>query len=234
MKPIAIFRHAPGEGPGYLAKVLQRHGIPYTIICVDQGDPIPSSGASYGGLVFMGGPMSVNDALPWIPPTLALIRTAQAAGQPLLGHCLGGQLISKALGGQVGPNAVLEVGWGTVESLPNEVARHWLRDLPPSFEVFHWHGETFTIPPGATHILTGPFCQHQGFAIDRTLALQCHIEMTPTMIDKWLQSPDGQQLVPSASVQTATTIHERRDERLEALHHVADTIYGKWLEQVCV
>jgi len=234
MKPIAIFRHAPGEGPGYLAEVLTRHAIPYTTICVDKGDPLPKSGAPYTGLVFMGGPMSVNDPLPWIPQALQLIREAQAAEQPLLGHCLGGQLISKALGGQVTRNAVQEVGWGMVESLPNEVAQHWLGRLPSSFEVFHWHGETFTIPAGASHILTGPFCAHQGFAMGRTLALQCHIEMTSGMVDRWAKSPDGQQLVASPSVQTAAMIHERLSERLQTLHQVADVLYGKWLGQLCV
>ncbi|HUW98722.1 MAG TPA: type 1 glutamine amidotransferase [Acidiferrobacter sp.] len=233
MKPIAIFRHAPGEGPGYLAEVLTRNAIPFTTICVDKGEALPPSCAPYAGLVFMGGPMSVNDALPWIPQTLALIREAQAANMPLLGHCLGGQLISKALGGQITKNAVQEVGWGVVERLQNEVAQQWFGRLPSSFEVFHWHGETFSIPSGAAHILAGRFCAHQGFAIGRTLALQCHIEMTPGMIDKWAKSPDGQQLVASPSIQTAAAFHERLGERLQALHQVADIVYGQWLEQLC-
>lgn len=233
MKPIAIFRHAPGEGPGYLAQVLERHSIPFITICIDKGDALPLSCDDYAGLVFMGGPMSVNDPLPWIPQALALIRQAQEQKQPILGHCLGGQLISKALGGQVTRNPVQEVGWGTVEAVASPCTQQWLSHLPPYFEVFHWHNETFTIPKDASHILTGPFCRHQGFVIGRTLALQCHIEMTSGMIQRWTTSPDGCQLVASPSVQTPQMIYQQLPERLTALHKVADTLYGQWLEQVC-
>lgn len=234
MKPLAIFRHAPGEGPGYLAEVLRHRDIPYTVICIDKGDPLPEAPHQYAGLIFMGGPMSVNDPLPWIPPVLRLIREAQDRGQPVLGHCLGGQLISKALGGQVGPNPVPEVGWGLVEAVANEASHKWLGRLPAAFPVFHWHGETFTIPPEASLILTGPFCRHQGFVLDQTLALQCHLEMTPTMVESWLKSPEGQKLVASPSVQTADTIREHLHERLAALHQVADVLYDEWLKQLCV
>ncbi len=233
MKPIAIFRHAPGEGAGYLAEFLSRHGVPFTTICIDQGAALPASAAPYRALVFMGGPMSANDDLPWIPQALRLIREAQDAGLPILGHCLGGQLISKALGGQVTRNPVPEIGWGMVQGIATDSGQRWLRHLPPAFEVFHWHSETFTIPKGATHLLTGPFCHHQGFAIGRTLALQCHIEMTSAMIDKWTRSPEGQALVASPSIQTTPTIYERLHERLEALHRVADILYGEWLGPAC-
>lgn len=233
MKPLAIFRHAPGEGPGYLADVLKRRGLPYTLIRVDQGDALPATARDYSGLVFMGGPMSVNDPLPWIPQSLALIREAQQAGQPLLGHCLGGQLISKALGGEVGPNPVKEIGWGPVERVPGAAGERWLAGLPDRFEVFHWHGETFTIPKGASLILTGRFCRHQGFVIGRTLALQCHIEMTATMIDAWAGGPDGRALTASPSVQTASVMREDVAARVAALHKVADVLYTRWLDGLC-
>src|SRR3989338_10047944 len=104
MKPIAIFRHISNEGPGYLAEFLDERQIPWELIAIDAGDAVPHSAEAYSGLVFMGGPMSVNDALPWIPPVLALIRDAVAGDVPVLGHCLGGQLISRALGATVSRN----------------------------------------------------------------------------------------------------------------------------------
>ena len=82
MKPIGIFRHSPTEGPGYFATYLETRGIPWTLIKVDEGELVPSSPADYAGLVFMGGPMSVNDSLPWIDPVLSLIRMAVSAGVP--------------------------------------------------------------------------------------------------------------------------------------------------------
>ena len=101
MKPVAIFRHSPSEGPGYLAPCLDRSRVPWQLIRVDAGDVLPGDVEPFSGLVFMGGPMSVNDDLPWIAPVLELIRSAVAKDVPVLGHCLGGQLMSKALGGTV-------------------------------------------------------------------------------------------------------------------------------------
>lgn len=233
MKPLIIFQHAAGEGPGYFSEVLRRRGIPYVIVRVDQGAPLPASPADYAGLVFMGGPMSVSDPLPWIPQALHLICQAHAADLPILGHCLGGQLISKALGGTVTGNPVPEIGWGEVTIIPNHTSQQWLGALPATFEVFHWHGETFSLPPGATHILSGRFCTNQGFVLGRILALQCHIEMTATMVDAWIDSPDGQRIVAAPSVQTAAAMRTDIHRHLDNLHRVADAIYGVWLDHVC-
>ena len=116
MKPLYIFRHIDCEGPGYLAEVLERKGIPWQLIAIDTDVAVPHSIDGCSGLVFMGGPMSVNDDLPWIGQELALIRAAQTAGLPVLGHCLGGQLISKALGGEITANPVREIGWHPVRN----------------------------------------------------------------------------------------------------------------------
>ncbi|MHB1565463.1 MAG: type 1 glutamine amidotransferase [Acidiferrobacter sp.] len=233
MKPLIIFQHAAGEGPGYLSAVLRRRGVPFVILRVDRGAPLPASAADYAGLVFMGGPMSVNDPLPWIPQALSLIRQAQDANLPVLGHCLGGQLISKALGGTVTRNPVPEIGWGEVTTVANSVSQQWLGALPPAFEVFHWHGETFSLPRGASHILSSHFCHNQGFVLGRILALQCHIEMTATMVDAWIDSPDGQQIVAAPSVQTAIVMRADISRHLDDLHRVADALYDVWLDQLC-
>ena len=147
MKPVAIFRFAPIEGPGYLAEFLDAHHIPWQMICIDAGEAVPHGASVYSGLVFMGGPMSVNDDLPWIAPVLALIREAVEQDIPLLGHCLGGQLISKALGGVVSRNSVKEIGWGEVTVAENDSAHHWFGGVK-DFTAFHWHGETFSLPNG--------------------------------------------------------------------------------------
>src|SRR5574340_1352394 len=101
MKPVAIFRHVSTEGPGYFATYLSYHGIPWQVVKIDEGEPVPEDPDAFSGMAFMGGPMSVNDDLPWIPKVLGLIRAGVAAGVPVIGHCLGGQLLAKALGGEV-------------------------------------------------------------------------------------------------------------------------------------
>ncbi|MDA8255132.1 MAG: type 1 glutamine amidotransferase [Betaproteobacteria bacterium] len=227
MKPIAIFRHSPGEGPGYFATFLDRQSLPWTLFRIDDGVAPPPTPEDFSGLCFMGGPMSVNDALPWIAPTLALIRTADARGIPVIGHCLGGQLMAKAFGGTVGRNPVKEIGWGQVTA--TEAARDWLGDTA-GFEAFHWHGETFSLPPGATHLLQSSHCANQAFVRGPHLGMQCHVEMTETMIRSWCQQWAAENVPVSASVQTPAQMEENMETRIAAMRAVADRLYTRWIE----
>lgn len=234
MKPIAIFRHAGTEGPGYLAKFLDERQIPWQLIAIDEGDAVPQDAAAYSGLVFMGGPMSVNDDLPWIPPVLALIRDAMTRDIQLLGHCLGGQLISKAMGGVVSRNPVKEIGWGDVQVSDNDSARAWFGDMR-SFAAFHWHGETFSLPQGAIHLLSSAHCINQAYAIGKHLALQCHVEMTAEMIVTWC-AVGASEIAASSSpgVQSVGEMQQQMNGKLPRLNSVADQLYSHWVKGLCV
>ena len=178
----------------------------------------------------MGGPMSVNDNLPWIAPTLALIRDSFAKDLPLLGHCLGGQLISKALGGVISANPIKEIGWGEVHVSDNDIARGWFGDLQ-NFHAFHWHGETFTLPQGATHLLSSPYCTNQAYAIGKHLALQCHPEMTAAMITEWCEEGISEITASkSVAVQSADSMQQQMGARLPQLNNVAHRLYSQWIE----
>jgi GMP synthase-like glutamine amidotransferase len=233
MKPIAIFRHAPSEGPGHFASFLASRSRPWELITIDNGAAVPDSPAGYAGLVFMGGPMSVNDDLPWIEPTLHLIRQAVAADIPVLGHCLGGQLIAKALGGVVGPNPVKEIGWGEVQVLNTPEARHWFGDIH-TFQAFHWHGETFSLPPDAACILKSAHCANQAYALGKHLGMQCHVEMTRAMIEEWCAV--GAEEISAASnspaVQNPAQMLVAAEGLLAPLNRIAETLYARWLEGV--
>ncbi len=230
MKPIWIFRHVAHEGPGYLADVLNRNGIDHIVIEVDNGAPIPTDCHGCAGLVFMGGPMSVNDDLPWIEPELALIRLAVEQKLPILGHCLGGQLISKALGGTIEANHSKEIGWLDVERIDNPIAQDWLGALPPRFEVFHWHGEKFSIPEQASHILKSDHCDDQAFAFDNVLAMQCHVEMTVEAVPLWADIGIDEISSPSPTVQSKTQMVENLATRVNAQQRIADVLYTRWLQ----
>ena len=233
MKPVAIFRHSPTEGPGYFATYLDSRDVPWKLIAVDEGEAVPERATDFSGLVFMGGPMSVNDDLPWIPPVLGLIRGAVAAEVPVLGHCLGGQLISKALGGTVGRNPVKEIGWGEIEVADNPQARAWFGPDLKRFESFHWHGETFTIPPGGVRIMGNRHCENQGFAVGCNLGMQCHVEMTTDLIESWCKSgADEIANAKSPAVQKPEEIRQRMQEKLVALREVATRLYDRWVEGI--
>jgi len=231
MKPIAIFRHTSTEGPGYLAEFLDERKIPWQLVAIDAGDAVPRSASAYSGLVFMGGPMSVNDELPWILPMLALIRDAVAKDIPVLGHCLGGQLISKALGGVVSRNPVKEIGWGEVAVSDNDIAHSWFGSVQ-NFQAFHWHGETFSLPHGATHLLSSAYCTNQAYVIGKHLALQCHIEMTAAMIASWCEIGAEEVVASSLSpaVQSVQVMQQQMAEKLPQLQEVAEQLYGKWIQ----
>ncbi len=229
MKPIAIFRHNGTEGAGNFAKFLDERQILWQLIAIDAGDEVPKDAGAYAGLVFMGGPMSVNDDLPWITPVLALIRDAVAKDIALLGHCLGGQLISKALGGVVTRNPVKEIGWGEVQVADNDIARGWFGDIR-NFQAFHWHGETFTLPTGATLLLSSAYCANQAFAIGKHLAMQCHVEMTGEMIATWCVSgADEIAASNSPTVQSPFQMQQQIKDKLPYLNAVAAQLYDHWI-----
>ena len=230
MKSVAIFRHAATEGPGYLGDFLDQQAIPWQLIRIDAGELVPREIGNYCGLVFMGGPMSVNDDLPWIPPLLALIDYAIAHDIPVLGHCLGGQLMAKAMGGVVTRNPVKEIGWGQVTVSDNEQARAWFGETN-SFEAFHWHGETFSLPQGATHLLSSEHCGNQGFSLGKHLALQCHVEMTAELIRSWCEVGADEVAANSNSpaVQPVPQILKQMEKKLPSLNAIGARLYQHWI-----
>ncbi len=227
MKPIAIFRHSPGEGPGYFATFLDRHSLPWTLFRIDDGVSPPPTSDDFAGLCFMGGPMSVNDDLPWIPKVLELIRDADRKAAPVIGHCLGGQLMSKAFGGTVTRNPVKEIGWGRVVPASPD-ATDWIGTID-DFDAFHWHGETFSLPAGATRILKSAWCDNQAFVRGPHLGMQCHVEMTETMIASWARQWDAEKVAASASVQTPEAMQQDMAPRIAAMREVSDRLYTRWI-----
>jgi GMP synthase-like glutamine amidotransferase len=228
MKPIVICRFAPHEGPGHFATYLTSHRIPWCIVKIDENEPLPDVTA-LGGLAMMGGPMSANDDLPWIARMLDLINKSVSSDVPVIGHCLGGQLMSKALGGEVTRNPVKEIGWGQVDVLSTPEAARW--GPSGSFASFHWHGETFSVPREAVRIWSSAHCENQAFSLGKHLAMQCHIEMTEDMIERWCVSGAHEiecNVNRSPAVQTPAAMREKLSSRLEALNRVADCVYDRW------
>jgi GMP synthase-like glutamine amidotransferase len=201
---------------------LQQKDYRFQIIKIDQGASVPNIIDRAQGLVFMGGPMSVNDDLPWITPTLELIRTAHAHSVPILGHCLGGQIIAKALGSSVGANPLKEIGWFPVR------CRASFPSLAEEIEVFHWHGETFTLPDGVQHLFESDACHNQGFRVGNTMALQFHAEMLADMVPVWANHYAEEIAKPTATVQGFDAMTRDLDQRIAQLHRVADAIYDVW------
>jgi GMP synthase-like glutamine amidotransferase len=186
MKVLA-FRHVPFEDLGLIRPVLEERGIAcdYADLYRD-GAPTPDI-AAYDGLIFMGGPMSANDPLPYLDREKAFIAQAAGRGQPLLGVCLGSQLIARSLGAGVGRNREKEIGWFDIHFTEAAAGDALFGGLPGPETVFHWHGETWELPPGAVRLAWSQACGNQAFRAGGNIyGLQFHLEVTPAMIADWL------------------------------------------------
>ena len=220
---IVAFRHSQSDGLGLVAGVLDAHGIAWQY--ADLYDPPAETSAieDASALIVLGGSMSANDDLPFIRREIDCIRSAVTSRKPLLGICLGAQLIAKALGAKVYANSKREIGWESVtftEAAQNDPVFHGLR----SEVTFHWHGETFDLPTGAELLASSAACRHQAFRFgDRVYGLQFHPEVMPQMISQWCREDDGwadreatQAIDPYANSARA------RD--------LAQVIFGRWCE----
>ena len=230
MKPVRIFQHQNWIGPGRIAEMLEQRKIPYEFILIDRGDAVPANFDDVSAMVFLGGIMSANDPLPWIDGEIALIRQGQERGVPMLGHCLGSQLISRALGGEISPMPAKEIGWHKVVSSRSSGADEWMAGVPDQVEILIWHHDAFTVPPGAASLYSGEFCPAQAFAIGNTLATVAHIEVTAPLLRSWLNIY-GHDIEPVwPSVQPIEMIRQDLDKRVETMHAtLTDRLYDRWL-----
>lgn len=182
-------QHAEHEDPGCITPWLAQRDAAVSKICLPAGDALPAVD-DFDTLIVMGGPMNIYEhaRYPWLQPETQLIRDAIAAGRKVLGICLGSQLIADALGAPVTRNPHPEIGWFDVSLNAVGTAHPLLRDWPQTFTAFHWHGDTFAIPPGAQNFAHSEACAHQGFFYgENVLALQFHLEVTAADARRWFE-----------------------------------------------
>ena len=177
---IHYLQHVPFEGTGSIENWAITHGHGMTQTRLYAGDPLPPL-ERFDLLVIMGGPMSIHDEAdyPWLKAEKWFIRQVIEAGKPVLGICLGAQLIANSLGGEVVAAGFREIGWFPVTLTSDFADSNLGQRLPDKVMAFHWHGETFTLPPGCQSIGSSAACSNQGFIYqDRVIALQFHLEST--------------------------------------------------------
>lgn len=211
------FQHVPFEGLGSIKPWLDANGYGLTCTRFFESADLPEPG-NVDLLVILGGPMSVNDEeiFPWLAPEKQFVREFIASGKPVLGICLGAQLLANAMGAAVFPNPVKEIGWFPVRAA-NAVGASVFR-FPPSETVFHWHGETFDLPSGAIRLAESERCKNQAFQLGkRAIGLQFHLETTPQSAND-IVSNCRNELVPARYIQTGEEILAAEASRYAAIN----------------
>jgi len=216
-----ILQHVPFESPGSILPALQACGAEVGTTRLYAGEALPDWRAS-DLLVVMGGPMSVNDEVdyPWLVDEKALVAGAIANGRAVLGVCLGAQVIASALGYRVFKNREPEIGWFPIDPTVEGEAV----GLDGSGRVFHWHGETFDLPAGATLLASSAGCVNQAFALGpRVLGLQFHLEVTASDVRNMVEH-GRHELTPARFVQSEAEILDAAPERYEGANAVLDEL----------
>lgn len=186
-----VIQHIAVEGPGTLAALLTQRGWALETIALYAGAKLPQAPDAYDAIIVMGGPMGVYDEAdyPFLHHEHSFLTQAIARQVPLLGICLGSQLLAKALGARVYPNPQKEIGWYSVELTPAGQAEPLFAGLGTAVPVFQWHGDAFDIPPGATLLASSALCAHQAFRYgDRVYGLLFHLELTAEVIHRWMEA----------------------------------------------
>ena len=221
---VQILQHVPFEGPGSMAAWLAARRMEVGCTRLFAGDPLPRAD-QVDALVALGGPMSVNDedALDWLRPEKQLVRDAVARGIPVLGVCLGAQLIASALGARVYPGAAKEIGWFPIRGLPDVAPRF---QFPAECLAFHWHGETFDLPAGAVRLASSAGCENQAFQLGRNvIALQFHLETTAASVEALVEHCRDE-LVPGPYVQSESELRAAPAARYAAINRLMEDVLG--------
>ena len=212
-RPWAIIQHVAHEGPGLIGEVLSAAGNGFSLVRLDLDEPLPEVDR-IGGLVVLGGPMSIHDAdrFPWLEAERRLLAAATGQGMPVLGVCLGAQQLAAALGAEVTTGDEAEIGVGTVTLT---AAGRRDRVFGPEYggladtdiPCVHWHHDTFALPPGSVHLAATRTYPHQAFRVGaRAFGLQFHVEVTPALAGGWRNFlPDGVVLEPTDLSRVETT-----------------------------
>lgn len=227
---IYVFTHLPDDRLGNLAEALDHREQRYRVIELCREVPARFPFESASGLVVMGGPMNVyeNDLYPFLDFEDHVLRLAVELDFPVLGICLGAQLLARAIGGRVRRNRVKEIGWRTVRTSLEGEQDPLLRHLAPEACVFQWHGDTFDLPMGAVHLAWSDVCYNQAFRYGRSYGLQFHLEVDEAMVEEWLAEPGNQaeQWADPEGIRRDTPALGRRQREL------ADRVFGTWIESL--
>ena len=236
MRKLLVFQHVPYEILGIFNPLLKESGFRIRYVNYGRDNVQRPNLDSYNGLVILGGPMNVDqvDKHPHLQDEVELIQEALEKNMPMLGICLGGQLIAKALGAQVTQNPCKEIGWYDVT--PSEEGHHdpLFKHFEKTRKIFQWHGDTFAIPDGAIHLASSPTCQNQAFRYgERVYAFQFHLEVDQGLIGNWLDRPAyRQEIAKLGGGVSVDSIREETQNHIRQANQLGTEVFQSFIEML--
>ncbi|MEO6702189.1 MAG: type 1 glutamine amidotransferase [Jatrophihabitantaceae bacterium] len=232
---VLLLLHAGWELPGIYGEILTETGWQVSTRALYLGAELDDI-AEVDGIVVMGGPMSADDAAayPWLITEKLLLGNAVRAGTPVFGVCLGAQLLAASLGGRIHRAARPEFGLSQVWPTADAAADPLFFDLAPATAVFHWHGDSFELPPGATLLATSEPVRHQAFRVaEHAYGLQFHAELTPALFDRWLTEQSCRaELISALDSDAPDRLATELDAAEQQLRELATRLFSRWLRLV--
>lgn len=222
--------HVAFEGPGHIARWAESRGHTLDVIPLYDGGGLPGP-RDMDGLIVMGGPMGVYDdeRYPWLTEEKGFLQSAMAAGTPMLGLCLGAQLMAHVLGAKVGKSPEREIGFHPISRTPHARDIHLFADFPDLFGAFHWHGDAFDIPRHGVPLFQSQGCPTQGFMVGESiLGLQFHMEITLEGIEALLTNARDDLTPDGPFVQKPDDMHAAAGELLPILHGLMDKLLDRF------
>jgi len=233
-KRVLIIQQAAHEGPGVFAPLLKESNLAADFCRPYRGEPVPDSVDGYGALIVLGGPMGLDEQerYPFLGKEIALIQQAIAEGVPLLGICLGAQLIARAAGATISKGPEKEVGWYPLRLTDAGRGDPLLAGMEEEFTVFQWHGDTFDIPDGADNLAASPLFPHQAIRVGRhAYGLQFHLEVTEEMVGEWLEV-NGKELASLKGVIDGDAIATETSRAIGALNRRGKLFFSRFLDLI--
>lgn len=231
MKPVLVLQHQTQDHAAGLARWLREQGIAFEVRNAEAGELPPASMDGYRALALLGGEMSANDPLPALRRAEALILESMERELPVIGHCLGGQLMARALGARIVASPAPEIGWQTLQVHDTPEALDWF-GRAGAHTVFHWHFEAFELPQGATPLAWSEACPVQAFSIGRHLAMQFHVEVDEEKLGRWSATCDPDYIARQGRVPTVQDGAAMRAGAVAGLplqRRLQYRLYRRWL-----
>jgi GMP synthase (glutamine-hydrolysing) len=228
-----VLRHAAAEGVGLIGNALRERGIHHRALDLARGEPVPKDLRGVGGLIVLGGPMGAYEAdkYAFLRSEIALLEKAIAAGRPVLGICLGAQLIAQVLGARVYPGEKREVGWGPITLTDDGQDDPLFVGGDSTLNVFHLHGDTYELPPDAANLATSPMYEQQAFRWGEIVyGFQFHLEFTESIITRLAQEPDSQRWMTEAGADVKKIVAET-PARVRELTDTAQRVFEAYFQQ---